>query len=134
MQLNVGIIASNIPTLKPLLNAAIGTTSGDRYNQFNDVDRLANATIGSGMKTPKPRKAFFNSVYTNTDEGSYEMNGGRSDTCGRTAKVNIYSVRGDRTSSEERILDQHLGDSNRIKCTTEVVVDNVKKVDISSSS
>jgi hypothetical protein len=130
MQLNVGIIASNIPTLKPLLKAATGTTSGNRYNQFNDVDRLADATIGSGMKTPKTRKAFIHSVYTNMDEGSYELAGSGQKPSPRNAKISIYSVHGDRTSSEECIWDHRLEGSKRIKCTTEVVVNNVKKTDV----
>lgn len=48
IQLNVGIIAATIPTLKPLLKKSGLVSSGDRYNQFDLNDRRAGGTIGSG--------------------------------------------------------------------------------------
>ncbi|KAF2025180.1 hypothetical protein EK21DRAFT_46145, partial [Setomelanomma holmii] len=39
LQLNIGIIASTIPILKPLLKKANSTSGANRYNHFNENDR-----------------------------------------------------------------------------------------------
>jgi hypothetical protein len=138
MQLNIGIIAANIPTMRPLLRRTFGTTTGDRYNQFNDVNRLPHATIGSAPKTPRSGKGFFTSIYADVDEANYEMTKNARDrdrqrlaASSPSRDVQIYTVDADRTGSEERILSHSAEDSKHIKCTTEVVVNNVKKDDLS---
>jgi hypothetical protein len=118
--------------MKPLLRKTFGTTTGDRYNQYNDVDRRIHATIGSGPKTPGSRRGFFTSIYADVEDGSYEMTKddrarARLAASSRNGEAQVYSVDADRTGSEEHILDHSDKDSKRIKCTTEVVVDNVEK-------
>jgi hypothetical protein len=118
--------------MKPLHRKTFGTTTGDRYNQYNDVDRRFHATIGSGPKTPGSRRGFFTSIYADVEEGNYEMTKdararSRLAASSRNGEVEIYTGGADRTGSEERILDPSDKDLKRIKCTTEVVVDNVEK-------
>lgn len=124
IQLNVGIIASSIPTLKPLLNKTIRSTGDDRRNNLNEGERLANATIGSGMKTPKSRKAFLSSLYTDAIESSHGM---ICNTTSHNGKSHVYSAQEYRFGSEDRILGYGADISKHIKCTTEVVVDSGKR-------
>jgi hypothetical protein len=118
--------------MKPLLRKTFGTTNGDRYKQYNDFDRRIHATIGSGPKTPGSRSGFFTSIYADVEEGNYEMTKdararARLAASSRNGEAQVYTVDADRTGSEERILDPSDKDLKRIKCTTEVVVDNVEK-------
>lgn len=119
MQLNVGIIAATIPTLRPLLKKSGLTTSGNAYNQFDGQDRPYNATIGSGMKTPKSRRT---TLPAGADELGYEMAKDPRTTPHQGRTTQIYSGHDDRSGSEETILDRNRGGSKGIKCTTEVVV------------
>jgi hypothetical protein len=131
MQLNVGIIAANIPTMRPLLRKPLRTTSEERYNRFNDVEHIP--TIGSDPKTPRSRKGFFTAIYADVDEQKYEManarNRERLAASSRTQESPIYIAEEDRIGSEERILSHNAEHPKGIKRTTEVVVNNVKKGD-----
>ncbi|KAH7083570.1 hypothetical protein FB567DRAFT_604586, partial [Paraphoma chrysanthemicola] len=135
MQLNMGIIAANIPTLKPLLQKIIRTTSGDGYQQHNVAVRLGNGTIGSGNKLCRPRIGYRNSVYVRTEGGRFETirnsrMHGQLKALDRGLKADMYSVDEDRVGSEERILDGVFDDPKSIKCTTELVVNTVKKENV----
>ena len=118
IQLNVGIIAATIPTLKPLLKKSGLVSSGDRYNQFDLNDRRAGGTIGSGMKTPRSRRLYSNSMTEGADQHGYEM-GKNFQTSKHGASTHVYATR---SGSEDTILDQNAVESRGIKCTTEVVV------------
>ncbi|KAF2825008.1 hypothetical protein CC86DRAFT_468265 [Ophiobolus disseminans] len=119
MQLNVGIIAASIPTLRGLLRNTTIVSTGNRYNQFDDSQQPAILTIGSGRRISKPQKTFPNAVYLNDDGESHEMSK-------RSAK-NTYHVDVGRTGSEDNILESSNDDANRIRCTTKVTVDSVEK-------
>ena len=118
IQLNVGIIAATIPTLKPLLKKSGLVSSGDAYNQFDGNVHRAGGTIGSGMKTPRSRRLYSNSMTEGGDQIGYEM---RKDfqTSKHGASTHVYATR---SGSEDTILDQNAVESRGIKCTTEVVV------------
>jgi hypothetical protein len=127
MQLNVGIIAANIPTMRPLIRKTARSKSDSRYNQFNDAEHIH--TIGSGPKTPRSRRGFFTSIYADVEQANYEMTNARCErlaAASRNGETPIYTVDGDRIGSEERILSHDAQDIKGIKCTTEVVVNNVK--------
>jgi hypothetical protein len=116
MQLNVGIIAATIPTLRPFLKKS-GPTMSDRYNQFDANNRLANGTIGSGL-TPRSRKIDSVWTYTRPERVDFEMMNVPRDA---VATTNIYSTRDKRSCSEEYILARDR-DAKEIRCTTRVVV------------
>jgi len=118
LQLNVGIIAATIPTLKPLLKKAGLSTSGDRYNQF---DRQAQNTIGSGMKTPRSRMLYSNTMHAETDQLGYEMTKGFN-TSIRGGITPVYSNHNERSGSEDTILEQAIVEPRGIKRTTKVVI------------
>lgn len=121
MQLNVGIIAASIPTLRPLLRKAGLATSENRYNQFDANDRLATGTIGSGM-TPRPRK--IDSLWTHAGPGqvNFEMMNTPRRTTDGGATTKIYSARSERSGSEVDLLSRDDGDTKGIRCTTKVVL------------
>jgi hypothetical protein len=131
MQLNVGIIAANIPTMRPLLRKPFRTTSDERCNHFNDVEHIP--TIGSDPKTPRSRKGFFTAIYADVDEQKYEManacNRERLAASGRNRESPVYTVEEDRIGSEERIWSHNAEHPKSIKRTTEVVVNYVKRGD-----
>ena len=116
--MNVGIIAATIPTLKPLLKKSGLVSSGDRYNQFDLNDRRAGGTIGSGMKTPRSRRLYSNSMTEGADQHGYEM-GKNFQTSKHGASTLVYATR---AGSEDTILDQIVVESRGITRTTEVVV------------
>ncbi|EUC43007.1 hypothetical protein COCMIDRAFT_101999 [Bipolaris oryzae ATCC 44560] len=141
LQLNVGIIAACIPTLKPLLRSTPSSRT-PRRSAYNDIEHAE--TIGSG-RAHKPRASFLNTTKasptttTLTIDETFEManRGSLRDTLaggggGPNAQKNVvYSGRNEvPTSSQERILHAQVGgeDASKILCTTEVVVDSVERV------
>ena len=121
MQLNVGIIAAAIPTLRPLLRKSGLATSENRYNQFDANDRLANGTIG-GELTPRPHK--IDSLWTHTGPGqiNFETMNAPHRTTNGAATTNIDSARSERSGSEVDILSRSVADAEGIRCITKVVV------------
>ena len=121
MQLNIGIIAATIPTLKPLLKKAGLSTSENRYNQFDDNGRF-NATIGSGggggIRSGGPNEPGYELDYEMAKD-TRSLDAYRSEEHGRAAE--IYSGR---AGSEEAILCRTRGggEAKGITCTTEVFV------------
>jgi len=132
LQLNLGIIAATIPTLKPLLKKTIGTSSSNQYDQFNEIEHPGVSTIGSSRKRSKLHKSFFNTVHTNTDEGDFEMMNmgyGARDRLAATGRggENMYNVDVDRAGSKDHILEGDTKKLGSIMCTTEVVVDSTRR-------
>lgn len=121
MQLNVGIIAATAPTLRPLLRKSGLVTSESRYNQFDANDRVANATIGSGL-TPRPRKIDSLWTHANPERVDFELMNATHGIPNGGATINIYSDRDDQPGNEDDVLGRDVGDSKGIRCTTEVVV------------
>jgi hypothetical protein len=120
MQLNVGIIAASIPTMKPLLRKTAGTSNGPNYNQYDDIEKPK--TFGSGGPS-RPRRSIMSTLNgTRTDEEVFEMTT-RLSPSDQDQKNAIYTVSEERAGSEDHILDGR--NLNRIRCTTEVVVDSV---------
>jgi hypothetical protein len=120
MQLNVGIIAASIPTMKPLLRKTTGTSNGPNYNQYDDIEKPK--TFGSGAPS-RPRRSIMSTLNgTRADEEVFEMTT-RLSPSGQDQKNTIYTVSEERAGSEDLILDEQ--SLNRIRCTTEVVVDSV---------
>lgn len=129
MQLNVGIIAATIPTLRPLLRKSGLATSENRYNQFDANDSLAKGTIGSGL-TPRPRN--IDSLWTHTGPGqvNFEMVNAPYRTTNGAAKINIYSAPSERSGSEADIVSHIVADAKGIRCTTKVVVGESAEKDL----
>lgn len=120
LQLNVGIIAASIPAMKPLLRKATGTSNAPNYNKYDDIDKPK--TFGSGGPS-RPRRSIMSTLIgTRTDEEDFEMTT-RLSPSGQNQKNAIYTVSEERAGSEDLILDEK--NQNRIRRTTEVVVDSV---------
>jgi len=45
----------------------------------------------------------------------------------QSRKIEVYTVNEERLGSEDRILGSESHQTNRIKCTTEVVIDSVER-------
>lgn len=125
MQLNVGIIAASIPTLRSLLRKGNDSTSRNQYDRFNDHDRPANATIGSAVKIPRSRKTDMHSLQMDGDE-EFEMSRDVSNKSKRGAQARVYSVNEDMLGSKDRILRTRDESPKGIRRTTEVVIDTVE--------
>ena len=123
LQLNVGIIVASIPTLKPLLRRATSTSNGNHYDQYNDVERPK--TIGSG-RASRPRRSILTTIGTKADNETFEMMRTHAGSA-QSRKIEVYTVNEERAGSEDRILGSESHQVNRIKCTTEVVVDSVER-------
>ncbi|KAI4639192.1 hypothetical protein J4E93_009370 [Alternaria ventricosa] len=125
VQLNVGIIAASIPTLKPLLRKISKSTNSNQYNQFQDGDKAR--TIGSAPPS-RPRRSILTTLSgTRTDKRAdaeaYEMWRATAGSA-QGGKNEIYAVSEERAGSEDYILGGHPHDSKQIKCTTEVTINN----------
>ncbi|KAI4666515.1 uncharacterized protein J4E79_002554 [Alternaria viburni] len=125
VQLNVGIIAASIPTLKPLLRKISKSTNSNQYNQFHDGDKAR--TIGSAPPS-RPRKSILTTLSgtrtdKNADTEAYEMWRATAGSA-QGGKNEIYAVSEERAGSEDYILGGHPHDSKQIKCTTEVTINN----------
>lgn len=121
LQLNFGIIAASIPTLKPLLRGGMGTSSGNRYNAYDGAGGSgAKMTIGGGRMTG-PRKSILRS----NDPKGFEMNKlSKSSASGKKDK-DLYTIGMERTGSEDYILDSpNAASKGGIICTTEVSINN----------
>ncbi|KAH6870466.1 hypothetical protein BKA58DRAFT_440014 [Alternaria rosae] len=125
IQLNVGIIAASIPTLKPLLRKISNSTNSNQYNQFQDGDKAR--TIGSGPPS-RPRRSILTTLSgTRTDRRAdteaYEMWRATAGSA-QGGKNEIYAVSEERAGSEDHIVGGNPPGSKQIKCTTEVVISN----------
>ncbi|RII15465.1 hypothetical protein CUC08_Gglean003506 [Alternaria sp. MG1] len=121
LQLNVGIIAASIPTLKPLTKKRASET---RRRQYDDIEQHVE-TIGSGRKY-KPQLSFW--AKSAATDKTIEMGKRQSlrekfSVSTTDQKDTVYSQTGDRAGSQERILELDNEDSKRIRCTTEVIVE-----------
>jgi hypothetical protein len=123
MQINVGIVAASVPTLKPLLRRGVNTSNANQYNQYDDIEK--SETIGSERRT-RPCRSILGTLGTRTDDEIFEL-ASRLAPLGHTQKNNIYTLGGERAGSEDLIVESDAKDSNRIRCTTEVVLENEKK-------
>ena len=115
MQLNVGIIAASIPTMKPLLRQKSRSSDDERIDRFDDIDRPK--TFGSSGRASK-RKTLSATVGTKT-EVCFEM----VSRLNVRDKNTVYNIRADRAGSEDDILDRSERRDKQIQCTTEVHMD-----------
>ncbi|KAF1937116.1 hypothetical protein EJ02DRAFT_458977 [Clathrospora elynae] len=125
LQLNVGIIASSIPTMKPLLKKGIAISNGDQYNQYNSIERSGQS---GDLKATKPRRSYLGTNDIRAADGSYEMNK-RFATSGQSRKPTDYSINEDRSGSEDAIFEIKGQELKGIRRTTEVVIKN-HKIDV----
>ncbi|RMZ67700.1 integral membrane [Pyrenophora seminiperda CCB06] len=123
LQLNVGIIAASIPTLKPLLRKATGTSHDSPYDHFNDIERPK--TIGTA-RVSRPRRSFLTAMANRAGRDNFEMTRMQAESA-QSCKIEVYTVNDERAGSEDSILGRESPDANRIRCTTEVVVDSVER-------
>jgi hypothetical protein len=107
--------------MKPLLKKTTGTSDGPNYNQYDDIEKPK--TFGSGGPS-RPRRSIMSTLNgTRTDEEDFEMTT-RLSPSGKDQKNVIYTVSEKRAGSEDLILDEK--NLNRIRCTTEVVVNSIR--------
>jgi hypothetical protein len=96
MQINVGIIAASIPTLKPLLKRKPGTLNANQYNRYDDIEKPK--TIGSERRS-KPCRSILSTLGTRTDTEVFEL------ATQQDWKNDLYSVGQERVGSEDIILE-----------------------------
>ncbi|USP79006.1 hypothetical protein yc1106_06280 [Curvularia clavata] len=134
LQLNVGIIAACIPTLKPLLRSHSRQTQTPRRSAYADIEHAA--TIGSARQfksgsrrdgyrdtngTDGTKKGGMITTTTTTVDETYEMVG----RTGGNGTLQDYGVGGQIWHGDvgERRTEGGGGDKREILCTTEVVID-----------
>jgi hypothetical protein len=128
LQLNVGIIAASIPTLKPLLRKVSDSSSSNQYDQFQDGEKPR--TIGSGPPS-RPRRSILTTLGgsrtdTQADHETYDM-WRESAGSAQAGKNEVYAITEGNIGSEDHILGEKSHDLRQITCATEVVINNQGK-------
>lgn len=123
MQLNIGVIAASIPTMKPLLKTGAATLYGDRNTPYRNYERSNDL---NGPKACMPRRSFLALEDTRTIDESYEMST-RLTATSSSRVDNFDSTYRDRVGSEECILETANTNAKRIMRTTEVVINNAER-------
>jgi hypothetical protein len=114
--------------MKPLLRRATGASNGNRYDHYHDSPHPK--TYGSGHPS-RPRRSILTTIGTRSNDEGFEMikshrARGRLSASDHDRNITVYGASGDRAGSEELILAGGADDPKRIKCTTELVINNVK--------